>query len=232
MARCWSIPLLLFGFLTPFSALAGASPQPADDDAAAFGEEMAAPTPHRYALGIFYLSGGSEQGTKTFTANDSVQYQVSSYKGATKEPGLFFDYQYSPRWTTRLYLGYQTTALVGAASQLGVPLDAQTVELDETLIAMGGEFKYSMFGGDHGFWLGFGMEYDRGLTIRLSLGGVSVPTFSEDLPNLIQLLGSVGYDFKVSGDWLITPELRLSDAPAAKPSIFSYQATIGFGRYF
>jgi hypothetical protein len=233
MVRCWSIPLLsIAAFLCFFAGFAHAAADsgPSDED---FEEELSSPPakPSKVAAGVYYLYGITRQGSRSFSTNDSVDYSTSSYSGTDNEPGAFLDYQYSPRWTLRLFIGYQINKATGTASEAGIAAAAQSVEVDQDVIAMGGEFKYKPLH-DSDFWVGLGLEYDRGTSVHLYLNGIPVPTSTIDLSNLAIGLASFGYDFKLSQNWRLDPEFRLSCAFTSSPYIMTYEGVIGVARTF
>lgn len=226
MVRCWSISLLFCVVL--LSSLGFAGTAYADTDSDELEQDLSEP---RFAAGIYGLYGVSRQGGKSFTTSDSVDYQTNGYNGQIFEPGVFFDFHRSPRWAYRFFLGYQMVQYSGQASEVGIPVAPQGISLNENLLTFGIEARF-VPSENLGLWLGFGFELIHGLNMTLSLGGISVPTFSDDEPNLVQVLTSVGYDFKFMENWLIGPELRVSDAFSTNPSILSFQGIVSLGRRF
>lgn len=180
-----------------------------------------------YILGLYGATASLSQGSKSFMTTDQVQYQTAGYSGSAPGGGFFIEHRYADSKAYRIFLGYEMLRFTGQATEVGIPIAPLQVNLNESFITIGGDWKYyPLVKWD--FWLGIGAEYARGLTVQLQLNGVSDPTSEEDLANLFFGMASTGWDFHF-GEWFLSPSVRVGDAPFARPSIFMYEISLEFG---
>jgi hypothetical protein len=186
--------------------------------------------PARFTVGILTAGAILTQGSRKFQTVDQTQYSTTRYDGSAAQLGCFLDFRFQPAMAFRFYASFQKIRLHGYAIEIDLPVKQKRVDLNEDLYVAGVEYKYYILQ-SLGFWLGGGLEFARGVGIDLTLDGIRVPTFNENLPNLLQALVAVGFDVPL-WNWVLGPELRYGEILTAKPPITSYDLRISIGRHF
>ena len=89
-------------------------------------DDEAEETGPSYALGLYGLWTGMDQGPKSFTAEDSTKYQTGGYMGQSLQGGVFLDMSPEAKLSYRSHLSYQSLSLHGSSTQGGFPIPAKS----------------------------------------------------------------------------------------------------------
>lgn len=180
-----------------------------------------------YAFGASLMSGISSQGARTFQTADQVTYRTNGYSGSYNHLGVFFDYRMASWFSARFTLAYESIKKSGQAEEVGNPIAAKNVTINQSGLAYGMQLKFDVT--SNHIWLGVGALYEVASSLTLKLDDAQVPTQKSDLPRNFSISAIAGWDFYVGESWMICPDLRYVVDISASPAINSYAATISGG---
>jgi hypothetical protein len=218
---------ILFSLAAPFAYGDGDEGLSLDDEI-----PTAAPVrraqPSVWSVGVLTGYGMAMQGAKSFSTTDNLNWQTSSATGTAFEGGLFASRKWSKSSAFRAYVTYQNYRFTGTVTEVGIPTPPKNEVLTESMIAGGFDVLYYIWA-KHRLWVGFGLEYARGISLQITFDGDIVPTGQENLANFVKASGIAGWDIPLSADVYMTPFLRVGDVLTQKPMILMFQAQLAVG---
>jgi hypothetical protein len=177
--------------------------------------------PHtRWALGLGLTYSGLYQIGKTFETDDEVKYTLSNSTSNTTWPYIVAQYGEVNFWRARI--GYRLITFKGLAITDVNSIPRNVVVTQKALLAAlekAWTFK-------NGFYLSFGLEGDRGQSISVKLGDVTLPTSSSNLQSYIGAVGSAGWQYQVMTAFSLFTELHALMLANSSAPIYGYEATV------
>lgn len=148
--------------------------------------------------------------------------KINDQSGFSTNIGAHYQYPWRKGILLKGYLDNKTIKLQGRGEIVpDVPID---MKIDYTLITLGAMAK---FYNNHNsfFWKGAGIEIGSisGVSVQAGPGAV---LYGGKVPMPIIATGSLGWDYKVSNDIYITPEIRASALLSESPMILSIELMV------
>lgn len=154
------------------------------------------------------------QGSKKFSTADQVSYNISGYSGSTINP--LFTYQSGQDNFWRVYGMYRQVSLTGTATSdiSGVP--AQNIKIEYTMIALGGQMAWSLFGK---YWYGgLGAEIAKSISGKVLFGNQDL-SGDTDHPDYISGHGVSGLQMRFGESLSMFVEGRVGVVSNQEPVI-------------
>ncbi len=180
--------------------------------------------PSDWGIGVGGEYTSLSQKGKNFEAADQVQYTTTNYQSNTFSPFLTLQWKRQGFW--RFTLATKKTQFTAMATSNITGAKAQTVELDESFISGLLQKAWKPFAFP-GVYVGLGGEFAKATSLKLYLGGTSVPTEPSDQPTYIGVQGFVGMDWTMSHSVTVFTELRYEGIFNQFPTIYMIEVAVG-----
>jgi len=132
----------------------------------------------------------------------------------------------------KIYFELKTISVTGSANIISsstIPTGAANAVLTESFFTIGTMGQY-YFGTS--FWAGVGLQLDKPSSGTLNIVGFNPSALANsDMPNFFYMYGVVGYDFQISNNFFIVPDIRVG-ALFSTPLIIEADATLGIAYAF
>ena len=160
---------------------------------------------------------------KSFTTDDQVQYTTTDYTSNSVAPFLAVQMNAFNFW--RLTIAQKKTHFVGSA-KTNVANASKDVDLQQTFYSLLLQ-KAWLVPGSKRFYFGVGAEAAKATAVALILGGVTLPTGSQELPFYLNVLVFGGRTFPLNPSLSLYGEARLGYIANQSPGILDMEVVAG-----
>lgn len=174
----------------------------------------APPRERIWGLGGGFTYSRLSQGSKSFSTVDQVNYKISGYSGQSVSPLLSVQGGFKNFW--RAFCMYRRVNLSGDASSDIGGTSAQHVELEYTMLALGGQFAWGLW--SDLWYAGLGAEFAKTTASKVMFGAQDL-TKDADPPDYISVFGVTGLQLKAGDKFSMFGELRVGAVTNQSPSI-------------
>ncbi len=162
-----------------------------------------------FRWGMALVGGFFYQTSRKFESESSGSVMIGAMSGISPCLEAFLQYSVTPEWIVQARINNRLVDQKGEATLSGSSSAVPTkVTIRQEFIGFGVSFRryLSSLG-----WWDFGMEVDRGQSVKVEYFGESVEDAELTLPLFVLVQGSGGYDFMTTYT-TISPQVRLSYA--------------------
>lgn len=186
-------------------------------------------------LGLALVISYMQQKERSVALSDDVSvYEISSLTSQSFWPTVFYDFNLSPTWRLRTFLGYRTMLLQGESKLQAVGGSGETtgeVRIEQSFLSGGLSFR-GYFSSSSNWWWGGGVEAGRNLGIKIIADGEELAVEDEDKPFFFFPHLGLGWDSKALWGIHFLPELKFGAVTTLKPTVYGIEAHLGVGYPF
>ncbi|MGE4130041.1 MAG: hypothetical protein AB7F86_00300 [Bdellovibrionales bacterium] len=158
------------------------------------------PKPKKWAGGVGMAYSRLSQGSKSFTTDDQVNYDISEISGQNTNPYGLLQLGYGGFW--RFYMGLRNVELKGTAKINVTGSSSQDVLINYKMLQMGVQVAWDLW--SERLYAGAGFEVSKSLSGSVKMGSRNLS--DAELPTYLGLMGIVGAHLLVADPWALVVE--------------------------